>query len=141
MRTLATSSFGCWDYDRMRALADGPVRVEGVDLNYIPMEMPESFHRAFRNAASDAFEMSARGVSTSASCPSQSIRPAAASHGRVTEVTRRRARCNPLTIEKRARAAYRRLAPRGACRQPGGRHPAAHRADGVVPHPNSSRFT
>jgi 4,5-dihydroxyphthalate decarboxylase len=48
----------CWDYDRTRALADGRVRIEGVDLNYIPMEMPESFHRMFRNAEFDASEMS-----------------------------------------------------------------------------------
>ncbi|MGI8312796.1 ABC transporter substrate-binding protein [Saccharopolyspora hattusasensis] len=48
----------CWDYDRTRALIDGRVSVEGVDLNYIPMEVPESFHRMFRHSEFDASEMS-----------------------------------------------------------------------------------
>jgi 4,5-dihydroxyphthalate decarboxylase len=48
----------CWNYDRTRALIDGRVAVEGVDLNYIPMEMPESFHRMFRHAEFDVSEMS-----------------------------------------------------------------------------------
>lgn len=28
-------SLACWDYDRVKALEDGRVRVEGVDLNFI----------------------------------------------------------------------------------------------------------
>jgi 4,5-dihydroxyphthalate decarboxylase len=48
----------CWNYDRTRALVDGRVTVEGVDLNYIAMEMPESFHRMFRHAEFDVSEMS-----------------------------------------------------------------------------------
>lgn len=48
----------CWDYDRTRALIDGRVTVEGVDLNYIPMGVPESFHRMLRHAEFDASEMS-----------------------------------------------------------------------------------
>ncbi|MCQ8187875.1 ABC transporter substrate-binding protein [Streptomyces rugosispiralis] len=48
----------CWDYDRTRALIDGRVTVEGVDLNYMPMEMPESFHRMFRHAEFHVSEMS-----------------------------------------------------------------------------------
>ncbi|MGW3950195.1 ABC transporter substrate-binding protein [Streptomyces sp. NPDC004752] len=48
----------CWNYDRTRALSDGRVTVEGVDLNYLSMEMPESFHRMFRHAEFDVSEMS-----------------------------------------------------------------------------------
>ena len=48
----------CWNYDRTQALIDGRVIVEGVDLNYISMQMPESFHRMFRHAEFDVSEMS-----------------------------------------------------------------------------------
>ena len=40
--TIAT-----WDYDRVRALIDGRVRVEGCDVNYVPMPVEEVFHRAY----------------------------------------------------------------------------------------------
>ena len=30
-------SLACWDYDRTRALADGSVRPEGIDLNYLDL--------------------------------------------------------------------------------------------------------
>ena len=40
--TIAT-----WDYDRVRALVDGRVRVEGCDVNYITMPVEECFERAF----------------------------------------------------------------------------------------------
>ena len=40
--TIAT-----WDYDRVRALTDGRVRVEGCDLNYLTMPVEECFERAF----------------------------------------------------------------------------------------------
>ena len=40
--TIAT-----WDYDRVRALTDGRVRVEGCDVNYITMPVEECFERAF----------------------------------------------------------------------------------------------
>lgn len=48
----------CWNYDRTRALVDGRVAAEGVDLNYIAMEMPESFHRMLRHAEFHVSEMS-----------------------------------------------------------------------------------
>ncbi len=35
-----------WDYDRVRALIDGRVEVEGCRLNYIPLGPEECFHRA-----------------------------------------------------------------------------------------------
>jgi 4,5-dihydroxyphthalate decarboxylase len=40
--TIAT-----WDYDRVRALTDGRVQVEGCDVNYITMPVEECFERAF----------------------------------------------------------------------------------------------
>ena len=36
-----------WDYDRVRALTDGRVRVEGCDVNYITMPVEECFERAY----------------------------------------------------------------------------------------------
>ncbi|HUF99069.1 MAG TPA: hypothetical protein VMM60_13145, partial [Ilumatobacter sp.] len=48
----------CWDYDRTRALADGRVRPAGVDLNYLPLGMPESFFRMLNYGEFDASEMS-----------------------------------------------------------------------------------
>ncbi len=40
--TIAT-----WDYDRVRALTDERVQVEGCDVNYITMPVEECFERAF----------------------------------------------------------------------------------------------
>lgn len=40
--TIAT-----WDYDRVRALTDGRVKVEGCDVNYITMPVEECFERAY----------------------------------------------------------------------------------------------
>ncbi len=36
-----------WDYDRVRALTDGRVRIEGCDVNYLTMPVEECFERAF----------------------------------------------------------------------------------------------
>jgi 4,5-dihydroxyphthalate decarboxylase len=40
--TIAT-----WDYDRVRPLVDGRVRVEGCEVNYLTMPVEECFERAF----------------------------------------------------------------------------------------------
>jgi 4,5-dihydroxyphthalate decarboxylase len=40
--TIAT-----WDYDRVRAIADGRVTVEGCDVNFIALAPEECFHRAY----------------------------------------------------------------------------------------------
>ena len=40
--TIAT-----WDYDRVRAIADGRVQVEGCDVNFIALAPEECFHRAY----------------------------------------------------------------------------------------------
>ncbi len=51
-------TLACWDYDRTRALADGRVAPEGVDLNFLPLHVEETFFRMLRNAEFDAAEMS-----------------------------------------------------------------------------------
>lgn len=51
-------TLACWDYDRTRALADGRVRPEGIDLNFVPLEVEETFFRMLRNREFDAAEMS-----------------------------------------------------------------------------------
>jgi 4,5-dihydroxyphthalate decarboxylase len=51
-------TLACWDYDRTRALADGRVAPEGVDLNFLPLHVEETFFRMLRNSEFDAAEMS-----------------------------------------------------------------------------------
>lgn len=57
MSTL-TLSFACWDYDRTRALQDGRVRVEGVDLVPLVLPVEETFYRQLRHHEFDVSEMS-----------------------------------------------------------------------------------
>ena len=51
-------TFACGDYDRVRAIKDGRVAVEGCDVNFLALEPEEVFFRAFRNAEFDVTEMS-----------------------------------------------------------------------------------
>jgi 4,5-dihydroxyphthalate decarboxylase len=51
-------SLACWDYDRTRALADGSVRAEGIDLVYNDLFVEETFFRMLRNREFDIAEMS-----------------------------------------------------------------------------------
>jgi 4,5-dihydroxyphthalate decarboxylase len=51
-------TLACWDYDRTRALQDGTVRVEGVDLTYLPLMVEETFWRMLRYQEFDAAELS-----------------------------------------------------------------------------------
>jgi 4,5-dihydroxyphthalate decarboxylase len=51
-------SLACWDYDRTRALADGSVRPEGIEVNYQNLFVEETFFRMLRNREFDAAEMS-----------------------------------------------------------------------------------
>lgn len=51
-------SLACWDYDRTRALQDGTVKPEGVDLNFIPLRVEETFFRMLRHREFDVAEMS-----------------------------------------------------------------------------------
>ncbi len=50
--TIAT-----WDYDRVRALVDGRVPVEGCDVNYLTMPVEECFERAFFHSEFDVAEI------------------------------------------------------------------------------------
>jgi 4,5-dihydroxyphthalate decarboxylase len=51
-------TLACWDYDRTRALRDGRVTVEGVDLTYLSLPVEETFFRMLRYHEFDAAEMS-----------------------------------------------------------------------------------
>lgn len=51
-------SLGCWDYDRTRALMDGSVVPDGIDLNYLNMPVEETFFRMLRHQEFDVAEMS-----------------------------------------------------------------------------------
>ena len=35
-------SFACWDYDRMKAIEDGRVRPEGIDLTFLNYRVEET---------------------------------------------------------------------------------------------------
>lgn len=58
MSSKLNLSFACWDYDRMRALRDGRVSVDGVNLIYQQLEVEETFFRMARYREFDACEMS-----------------------------------------------------------------------------------
>src|SRR5262245_3680845 len=51
-------TFACWDYDRTRAVQDGRVRPEGVELNSIVLPVEETFYRQLRHREFDVCEMS-----------------------------------------------------------------------------------
>jgi 4,5-dihydroxyphthalate decarboxylase len=51
-------TLACWDYDRARALIDGSVAPEGIDLNVLPLPVEETFFRMLRHREFDAAEMS-----------------------------------------------------------------------------------
>ena len=51
-------TLACWDYDRTRALADGAVRADGIELNYLSLPVEETFFRMLRYREFDACEMS-----------------------------------------------------------------------------------
>ncbi|HSH71184.1 MAG TPA: hypothetical protein VK997_14780 [Deferrisomatales bacterium] len=51
-------TFACSAYDRMHALMDGTIVPEGMDFNFIPMEVEETFWRQLRHQEFDGCEMS-----------------------------------------------------------------------------------
>ncbi len=51
-------TLACWDYDRTRALADGRVAVDGINLNYVSLPVEETFFRMLRFREFDAAELS-----------------------------------------------------------------------------------
>ena len=46
------------DYDRVRALADGRIGIEGCDVNYLTMNPEQAFYRAWNNLEFDVTELS-----------------------------------------------------------------------------------
>ncbi len=50
--TIAT-----WDYDRVRALTDGRVHIEGCNVNYLTMPVEECFERAYFHGEFDVAEI------------------------------------------------------------------------------------
>jgi 4,5-dihydroxyphthalate decarboxylase len=51
-------TLSCWEYDRTRALQEGKVQVEGVDLTYLPLHVEETFWRMLRYGEFDIAECS-----------------------------------------------------------------------------------
>ena len=51
-------TFACWNYDRTRALADGRVRPDGIELNYLDLPVEETFFRMLRHREFDVAELS-----------------------------------------------------------------------------------
>ena len=54
--TIAT-----WDYDRVRPIMDGRVKVEGCEVNFIVVPPEECFHRAWNNQDFDVTEIGLSG--------------------------------------------------------------------------------
>lgn len=51
-------TFACGDYDRTRALAEGTIRPDGIDLNYLRLPVEETFFRMMRHREFEVAEMS-----------------------------------------------------------------------------------
>jgi len=51
-------SLACWNYDRTRALQDGRVQPDGIDLDYLNLPVEETFFRMLRHREFDVAEMS-----------------------------------------------------------------------------------
>jgi len=51
-------NLACWNYDRTRALADGTVQPDGIDLNYLELPVEETFFRMLRYREFEVAELS-----------------------------------------------------------------------------------
>ena len=51
-------SLSCGNYDRTQAIFDGRAPIEGCEVNTVPLEPEEAFHRAFRYGEFDVTEIS-----------------------------------------------------------------------------------
>ena len=51
-------TLACWNYDRTRALVDGRVHAEGLDLTILELPVEETFFRMLRHREFDVAEMS-----------------------------------------------------------------------------------
>jgi 4,5-dihydroxyphthalate decarboxylase len=58
-------SLACWNYDRTRALADGKIQPDGIDLNYQELVVEETFFRTLRYREFDVAELSLSSYSVS----------------------------------------------------------------------------
>ncbi len=63
-------TLACWDYDRTRPLMDR-VQPEGIELNYLPMAVEETFFRMLRHREFDVAELSLSSYCVSLSRPEQ----------------------------------------------------------------------
>jgi 4,5-dihydroxyphthalate decarboxylase len=61
-------SLSCWNYDRVRALADGRVRAEGIELNFLDHVVEETFFRMVRYREFDVAELSLSSYTVSLFC-------------------------------------------------------------------------
>ena len=62
-------SLACWNYDRTRALIDGRVPVDGIDLTYLTLPVEETFFRMLRHQEFDVAELSLSSYVLSLSSP------------------------------------------------------------------------
>jgi 4,5-dihydroxyphthalate decarboxylase len=62
-------TLGCWNYDRTRALMDGSVQPQGIDLSYLNMPVEETFFRMLRHREFDAAELSLSSYTVSLNNP------------------------------------------------------------------------
>jgi 4,5-dihydroxyphthalate decarboxylase len=51
-------TIACGNYDRVRAIRDGTVKVDGCDVTFLPLYPEEIFHRAFKFQEFDVSELS-----------------------------------------------------------------------------------
>ena len=51
-------TLACWNYDRTRALMEGSIVPEGIDLNYLSLPVEEIFYRTLANQEFDVAELS-----------------------------------------------------------------------------------
>ena len=51
-------TLACWNYDRTRALMEGSIVPEGIDLNYLSLPVEEIFYRTLTNQEFDIAELS-----------------------------------------------------------------------------------
>ncbi len=56
--SLLPISMTFWDYDRVQALADGAVKIEGCDAVHFNLDLHDIFFRAIRSQDFDITEMS-----------------------------------------------------------------------------------
>jgi 4,5-dihydroxyphthalate decarboxylase len=66
-------SLACWNYDRTRALQDGRVQPDGIDLDYLNLPVEETFFRMLRHREFDVAEMSLSSYALSLTSPTPSF--------------------------------------------------------------------